>query len=85
MRMLHQADISPHYVKTLQHWRSQFMRNLENVRELGYEDSFVRLWHFYLCYCEAAFAERRVHNVHLLFAKSQCTLDLSGGDPDVGR
>ena len=84
MRMLHQADISPHYVKTLQHWRLQFMSNLENVRELGYEDSFVRLWHFYLCYCEAAFAERRVHNVHLLFAKSQCTLDLSGGDPDVG-
>ena len=75
MRMLHQSDITPHYVKTLQHWRSQFMSRLEEVKSLGYEDTFIRLWHFYLCYCEAAFAERRVHNVHLMFAKPKCSLD----------
>ena len=74
MRMLHQTDITPHYVKTLQHWRSEFMSKLEEVRSLGYEDAFIRLWHFYLCYCEAAFAERRVHNVHLIFAKPQCSI-----------
>ena len=75
MRMLHQADITPHYVTTLQHWRSQFMSKLDEVKSLGYEDAFVRLWHFYLCYCEAAFAERRVHNVHLMFAKPECSIN----------
>ena len=75
MRMLHQADITPHYVKTLQHWRSQFMSKVEEVKSLGYEDGFIRLWHFYLCYCEAAFAERRVNNVHLMFAKPTCSIN----------
>jgi len=56
MRMLHQQDITPHYVKTLQHWRFEFMNKLGRVKSLGYDDAFIRLWHFYLCYCEAAFA-----------------------------
>lgn len=74
MRMLHQQDITPHYVRTLQHWRFEFMNKLDQVKSLGYDDSFIRLWHFYLCYCEAAFAERRVHNVHLIFGKPESTL-----------
>lgn len=77
MRMLHQEDITPHYVITLRHWRRQFMSKLDEVRRLGYDDAFIRLWHFYLCYCEAAFSERRVHNVHLMFAKSNCPIDPS--------
>ena len=76
MRMLHQQDITPHYVKTLQHWRFEFMNKLDKVKSLGYDDAFIRLWHFYLCYCEAAFAERRVHNVHLIYGKPESDLDL---------
>ena len=75
MRMLYQEDITPHYVKTLAFWRHQFMGKLEEVKRLGFDDSFIRLWHFYLCYCEAAFAERRVHNIHLMFAKPGCSID----------
>lgn len=75
MRMLDQQDITPHYVKTLAHWRIQFMNKLPEVRALGYGESFIRLWHFYLCYCEAAFAERRVHNIHVMFAKPNCRID----------
>ena len=69
MRMVHQSDITPHYARTLASWRTQFMSQLDEVKRQGYDDQFIRLWHFYLCYCEAAFAERRVHCVHLMFAK----------------
>ncbi len=86
MRMLYQEDITPHYVKTLAYWRFEFMRKLDQVKELGYDDAFIRMWHFYLCYCEAAFAERRVHNIHLMFAKPKCKVDPSVdfSDPNTG-
>lgn len=75
MRMLYQEDITPHYTRTLELWRLEFMTKLNEVRDLGFDDAFVRRWHFYLCYCEAAFAERRVHCTHLMFAKPQCKID----------
>jgi cyclopropane-fatty-acyl-phospholipid synthase len=69
MRMLHTEDLTPHYVHTLRRWREAFMDQLDRVTEMGYGDAFIRLWHFYLCYCEAAFAERRVHLAHLIYCK----------------
>ncbi len=75
MRMLSQEDITPHYVKTLAFWRREFMSRIDEVRALGYDEPFVRFWHFYLCYCEAAFAERRVHNIHVLYCKPKCKID----------
>ena len=41
-------------------------RNLGKVRELGYTDSFVRLWEYYLCYCEGGFIERQLGTVQML-------------------
>lgn len=75
MRMLYQEDITPHYARTLELWRMAFMDQLGKVRELGFDESFIRRWHFYLCYCEAAFAERRVHCTHVMFAKPLCKID----------
>ena len=75
MRMLSQEDITPHYVKTLAYWRREFMSRLDEVRALGYDEPFIRFWHFYLCYCEAAFAERRVHSIHILYCKPKCKID----------
>jgi cyclopropane-fatty-acyl-phospholipid synthase len=39
------------------------------VRALGYPESFVRLWEFYLCYCEGGFAERQLGDVQMLLTK----------------
>ena len=75
MRALHTEDITEHYAQSLSCWRSEFCAKLDRVRELGYDESFIRLWHFYLCYCEAAFAERRVHLAHLVYAKPGCEID----------
>ena len=75
MRMIRQDDLTPHYARTLELWRVEFMKRLDQVRQLGYDESFIRRWHFYLCYCEAAFHERRVHCTHIMFAKPRCTID----------
>jgi cyclopropane-fatty-acyl-phospholipid synthase len=44
------------YAETLRRWRVQFMSRERAVRELGFDDRFMRIWEFYLAYCEAAFA-----------------------------
>lgn len=69
LQMLHLQDIGLHYAQTLNRWRQRFFENIDAVRALGYPDSFVRLWEFYLCYCEGAFLERNIGNVQLLLAK----------------
>jgi len=59
-------DIGPHYATTLAAWRRNFMGNLPGVRALGHADNFIRLWEFYLCYCEAGFAERQLGDVQMI-------------------
>jgi len=69
MKISHLEDIGPHYATTLRHWRERFFASLAAVRKLGLSDSFVRLWEFYLCYCEGGFIERALGDVHILLAK----------------
>ena len=69
MRVVHAEDIGPHYATTIAHWRERFLAQLDAVRKLGYTDEFLRLWKYYLGYCEGAFIERAIGNVQLLIAK----------------
>ena len=71
MRLFHLQDIGPHYATTLARWRDNFFANIEAVRKLGYPEEFVRMWDFYLCYCEAGFTERAIGDVHMLLTKPQ--------------
>ncbi len=66
MRILHVEDIGPHYARTLRLWRQRFLASVDAVRDQGYPESFIRLWEFYLCYCEAAFVERSTGTVQML-------------------
>ncbi len=68
LRMEHLEDIGPHYATTLARWRENFFARLDDVRGLGYPDTFIRMWEFYLCYCEAGFAERALGDIHMTFA-----------------
>ena len=69
MRVIHLEDIGPHYATTLRHWHDRFFARIEEVRELGYSDEFMRMWQFYLCYCESAFIECAIGNVQMLFMR----------------
>ena len=71
MRIFHLEDIGPHYATTLRAWRDNLFRNRAKIRGLGYSDEMVRMWEFYLCYCEGGFAERAIGNVHMLLTKPQ--------------
>ena len=69
MRMLHLEDIGPHYATTLKHWRERFMARLDAVRALGYPAEFIRMWEYYLCYCEGGFRERTIGTAQVLLGK----------------
>ncbi len=60
MKLYHLQDIGPHYARTLKDWRERFLARLDDIRELGYSDEFIRLWEYYFCYCEGGFAEREI-------------------------
>ena len=55
LRTVHLEDIGPHYAETLARWRHNFSTRLDAVRAMGFDDRFIRMWLFYLCYCEAGF------------------------------
>jgi cyclopropane-fatty-acyl-phospholipid synthase len=50
-------------------WRENMAANAARIRELGYSEEFLRMWEFYLCYCEGGFEERSIQDVQLLLAK----------------
>jgi cyclopropane-fatty-acyl-phospholipid synthase len=66
-------DIGPHYATTLAAWRGNLAANAEAVARLT-EERFRRIWHFYLCYCEAGFAERYLGDAQMLFAKPRARI-----------
>lgn len=69
LRLLHLDDMGEHYAETLRRWRARFFENLEAIKALGYDDRFLRMWEYYLCYCEAGFDERHVGCVQATFHK----------------
>tara|TARA_R110000772_G_scaffold61283_4_gene138186 strand:+ start:26710 stop:27981 length:1272 start_codon:yes stop_codon:yes gene_type:complete len=69
MQMVHLRDITLDYARTLAAWRERFIAQLDAVRRQGFDDQFIRMWEFYLCYCEGGFRERIIGTVQLAFAK----------------
>jgi len=69
MRVTGVDDIGVHYAKTLKDWRERFFKHEASVRKLGYDDAFIRLWEYYLCYCEGGFKENSISTVHLVIIK----------------
>lgn len=72
MVVAHLEDIGPHYARTLREWRTRFLARRTEARELGYDESFLRLWEYYLAYCEGGFTERALGDVQLLLEKPLC-------------
>jgi len=69
LRLVHLEDITPHYARTLRTWRERFFANVGKIRSLGYPESFIRMWEYYLCYCEGGFLERYLGDVQMFFVK----------------
>lgn len=63
-------DIGPHYARTLSEWRRRFFDRLDEVRALGFDERFVRMWDYYLSSCEAMFRTRVISNLHVTFGRT---------------
>jgi cyclopropane-fatty-acyl-phospholipid synthase len=72
LKLFHLEDITPHYARTLRTWRERFFANIDKVRGLGYPETFIRMWDYYLSYCEAGFSERYLGDVQMLLTKPLC-------------
>jgi cyclopropane-fatty-acyl-phospholipid synthase len=79
LRIVDLEDIGRHYAETLRRWRENVEDNAGAVGALGLGEAFDRLWHIYLCYCEAAFLERHVSDVQIVLARSQWRGQLGQG------
>jgi cyclopropane-fatty-acyl-phospholipid synthase len=71
LELVHREAFGLDYARTLREWHNNFESRADRVRALGYPERFLRLWRYYLSYCEAGFAERYTDVVHLLFEKPQ--------------
>jgi len=65
----HLEDVGIHYALTLRRWREAFFGNLDRVRELGFDERFIRMWDYYLSTCEAAFETRTLGNLQLVLSR----------------
>ena len=69
LQAFHLEDIGMHYALTLREWRRRFLEQLPAVRSLGFDERFLRMWEYYLAYCEGAFLESYISDVQLILSK----------------
>ncbi len=69
LRVVQSEDIGTHYALTLREWRRRFLSALAEVRQSGFDERFVRMWDYYLAYCEGAFLEGYISDVQLVLSR----------------
>ncbi len=78
LQMIQQFDFGHSYALTLRAWRRRFLAQRLLVRAQGFDERFIRLWEFYLAYCEGGFLERSIGVSHLLLARPDYRPPLQG-------
>jgi cyclopropane-fatty-acyl-phospholipid synthase len=71
LRIVDLEDIGPHYATTLAAWRQRLFANADAVRARGYPEALLRMWDFYLSYCEGGFAQRALGDVQVVLQDSR--------------
>jgi len=78
LNLLHMEEFAEDYAKTLRVWDENFSEKIDEVKALGFDEYFIRMWKMYLNYCEAAFITRNIGLVQLVFSRDQ-NRDLNRG------
>ena len=73
MTLVDVKEMGLHYAATLKVWFMQFNSRLAAVRDLGFDERFIRKWNYYLCYCEAAFRMRNIYVMQLVYTRPNST------------
>ena len=69
LQVIDEFSFGQDYARTLQLWREQFAAQKAHVLQLGFDERFIRIWEFYLSYCEAAFLEANTDVVQYTLRK----------------
>lgn len=69
LTLLDLKEFGTHYAKTLGIWREEFNKKINEVKKLGFDDTFIRKWNYYLGYCEGAFAMRNINVMQMIYAR----------------
>jgi cyclopropane-fatty-acyl-phospholipid synthase len=77
-RLMDLSDMGIHYAWTLREWRRRFHEAMDEVRKLGFDSRFERMWDYYLGYCEGAFLERYIGVSQLLLVHAAAPLGVHG-------
>lgn len=75
LRLVDLEDIGPHYATTLAAWRRNLFAHAEQVRARGYPAELLRMWDFYLSYCEGGFAERALGDVQIVLQDTSVAVE----------
>ncbi len=60
LKIIENNNYAEHYAKTLNNWRNNFNSSLNEIKDNGFDDRFIRLWNYYLTYCESGFKTKRI-------------------------
>lgn len=69
LRLTSTEAIGAHYAETLRQWDEAFLARADEVRALGFDDTFNRMWHYYLQYSRAGFSSGYLDDHHLVYTK----------------
>lgn len=74
MQIVGLEDITRDYAMTLERWRKRFLEKATDIEAMGFNRSFIRMWDYYLAYCQGGFMERVIHTAQILMAKPDARL-----------
>ena len=60
LKIIENKNYPEHYAKTLSNWRNNFNSSLNEIKKNGFDERFIRLWNYYLAYCESGFKTKRI-------------------------
>lgn len=69
LHVLDYLEFGLDYAETLRRWRELFSQRLNEIKEIGFDDQFIKIWNFYYCYCEAGFMSRRIDVAQVLLER----------------
>jgi cyclopropane-fatty-acyl-phospholipid synthase len=74
MQIVGLEDITRDYAMTLERWRKTFLTKVREIQAMGFGTDFIRMWDYYLAYCQGGFMERVIHTAQIVMAKPEFRL-----------
>lgn len=78
-------SIGPHYALTLAKWRERFLANRDRVLALGFPETFIRRWEYYLSFCEAGFAQHYIDDLQIVITRPRNPDCIAAFDRKIAR